>query len=286
MAESLAHSFGQIIGSVLEDAILPDLEKFAGTHGLYLDKKGPRKARKGRKVSWTDQFGNTHDLDFVLERGGDDETIGTPVAFIETAWRRYTKHSRNKAQEIQGAIQLLSSTHKHSCPFTGIILAGVFTEGALTQLRTLGFQVLHFSYESIINAFKSVGVDAAFDEGTEEAEFRRKIEKWDSLDPRSKARVRWHLLRSNKAQLQRFLRQLERSITRRVDRVVILPLYGHESEHASVAAAIQHLRAFTPNSDKAPLRWFEIRVKYSNGDHIDGQFETKESAIEFLEKFT
>lgn len=76
MAESLAHSFGQIIGSVLEDAILPDLEKFAGTHGLYLDKKGPRKARKGRKVSWTDQFGNTHDLDFVLQTDDLESTFG------------------------------------------------------------------------------------------------------------------------------------------------------------------------------------------------------------------
>ena len=88
---------------------------------------------------------NSHDLDFVLERGGTPDKIGMPVAFIETAWRRYTKHSRNKAQEIQGALEPLAETYRHLAPFKGAVLAGVFTEGALTQLRSLGFTVLYFS---------------------------------------------------------------------------------------------------------------------------------------------
>lgn len=54
--------------------------------------------------------GNAHDLDFVLERGGSDDKIGMPAAFIETAWRRYTKHYRNNAQEIQGALEPLAET--------------------------------------------------------------------------------------------------------------------------------------------------------------------------------
>jgi hypothetical protein len=178
MAESLAHTFGQVIGNVLEDAIGPALQKFADEHGLYLDRKGPRKAREGKKVTWTDLYGNAHDLGFVLERGGTDTTIGTPVAFIETAWRRYTKHSRNKAQEIQGAIQVLALTYKHSCPFTGAIVAGVFTEGALSQLRSLGFRILFFPYESIVEAFQMAGIDASFDEDTPEKEFRRKLSRW------------------------------------------------------------------------------------------------------------
>src|SRR3989337_2854442 len=153
MAESLAHTFGQIIGNILEAAVEPGLRKFAAEHDLYLDQKGKRSARKGKKATWTDLYGNAHDLDFVLERGGTDKTIGTPVAFIETAWRRYTKHSRNKAQEIQGAIHVLALTHKYSCPFTGAILAGVFTEGALTQLKSLGFHILYFPYNSIVEAF-------------------------------------------------------------------------------------------------------------------------------------
>ena len=34
------------------------LNKFAKKHKLYLDKKGDRKARKGKKVSWTDGNSN------------------------------------------------------------------------------------------------------------------------------------------------------------------------------------------------------------------------------------
>lgn len=76
MAESLAHTFGQIVGNVLEGAVEPALRKFAADHRLYLDKKGPREARKGKKVKWTDLYGNAHDLDFVLERAERTKSWG------------------------------------------------------------------------------------------------------------------------------------------------------------------------------------------------------------------
>jgi hypothetical protein len=97
MAKSPSHKWGQIIGDFLEEVFSAQLAKFARKHKLYLDTKGERPARKGKKVSWVDSFENTHDLDFVLERNGTKNRIGEPVAFIESAWRRYTKHSRNKA---------------------------------------------------------------------------------------------------------------------------------------------------------------------------------------------
>src|SRR5438876_12260840 len=138
MAESPAHKFGQVIGEVLEAAVEPLLGGFAEEHNLYLDKKGVRPARSGNRVSWTDAHGNTHDLDYVLERNGSDTKIGKPVAFIETAWRRYTKHSRNKAQEIQGAIIPLIEKHRNHCPFIGVVLAGVFTDGHSRSLSLWG----------------------------------------------------------------------------------------------------------------------------------------------------
>ena len=98
MAESPSHKFGQLVGNLLEAVVEPFLSEFAKKKHLYLDhQKNPRKARKGKKVTWEDHYGNIHDLDYVIERNGTDEVIGTPVAFIEVAWRRYTKHSRNKA---------------------------------------------------------------------------------------------------------------------------------------------------------------------------------------------
>ena len=86
MATSPSHRWGQIIGQeFLEVAIEPLMRDVAAEHGLYLDQKGPRAARKGNKISRVDLYGNTHDLDFVLERNGSDARIGSPVAFIETA---------------------------------------------------------------------------------------------------------------------------------------------------------------------------------------------------------
>ncbi len=181
MAKSPSHKFGQIIGEILESTMTKYFQEFADTHDLYLDTHGERKARKGKKVSWIDNFENKHDLDFVLERNGSENVIGTPVAFIESAWRRYTKHSRNKAQEIQGAILPLSLTHNFSAPFLGVVLAGVFTEGALTQLKSRGFKILYFKYHTIIEAFSAFGLDAKFDENTPTKDFWDKISEWEAF---------------------------------------------------------------------------------------------------------
>lgn len=58
MAQSPAHKFGQIIGDAVEAAIEPLLQGFAGKNCLYLDKRGNRPARSGKKVTWKDADGN------------------------------------------------------------------------------------------------------------------------------------------------------------------------------------------------------------------------------------
>jgi hypothetical protein len=181
MALSPAHRFGQIVGDLLEAAIEPLLREFAEQQGLYLDKKGPRPARRGTKATWTDLNGNKHDLDYVLERLGSPTRVGQPAAFIETAWRRYTKHSRNKAQEIQGAILPLAARYRDSGPFMGAVLGGVFTAGALTQLRSLGFRVAYFPYRTVIAAFAAAGIDASSTEGTADSDFAERVSAWDRL---------------------------------------------------------------------------------------------------------
>ena len=170
MGVSPSHKFGQIIGDLLEGMLRDPLQSVAGRYGLYLDYKHARPVRGDkRKVTWTDRLGNSHDLDYVLEKGGSETVQGTPKAFIETAWRRYTKHSRNKVGEIQGAISPLAETHKDCNPFLRAVLAGVFTEGSLRQLRSHHFAVVYVPYESIVRAFGEVGVDASFDEHTPDA---------------------------------------------------------------------------------------------------------------------
>lgn len=46
MASSPSHKFGQIIGDLLEDSMVPVLQGFADEHHLYLDKKGEKTCKK------------------------------------------------------------------------------------------------------------------------------------------------------------------------------------------------------------------------------------------------
>lgn len=283
MAESLSHKFGQIIGDLLELALEPNLQKFARKHKLYLDKKGERKARSGKKVSWIDSKGNKHDLDFVLERGGTENKIGVPIAFIESAWRRYTKHSRNKAQEIQSAVLPLATKYKSSSPFVGVVLAGVFTEGALNQLKSLGFGVLYFPYETVVKAFAKFGINAAFDEKTAEADFRKKIDNWNKLP--NKVDVAKELLKLNKKSVDEFLSLLSDSVSRFIERIIILPLHGQETVSNSVNEAIDFLKKYSEDKPKLPLSKYEIIIKYNTGDRIEASFKDKKDSIKFLETY-
>lgn len=86
MAESPSHRFGQYFGNVLEALFLPELVGFCERHGLYLDRHGARPGvRSGKKATWVDKYGNSHDLDFVIEKDGIATKQGRPLAFVEFA---------------------------------------------------------------------------------------------------------------------------------------------------------------------------------------------------------
>jgi len=283
MAESPSHRFGQIIGEVLESAIRPVVEAVATEHGLYLDAKRPRKTRDGKsKVAWVDGKGNTHDLDYVIEAGGSEESIGAPKAFVEIAWRRYTKHSRNKAQEIQGAIVPLMDRYSDSHPFLGVVLAGVFTDGSLNQLRSHGFHVVYVPYESVVAAFASVGIDAAFDEDTPDSHLKRKVSQYGKLKKGQRERIAAFLRERHNADLATFSAALRTSLTRRIATVYVLPLHGSARTLGNVAEAIAFIESFDESRPCEPFTRYEVGVRYSNGDEIRGQFKDKATAVAFL----
>ncbi len=283
MAQSPAHRFGQIIGEVLESAVHPVVKAVATEHGLYLDAKRPRNARGGKsKVAWVDSKGNSHDLDYVIEAGGTEDMIGAPKAFIEIAWRRYTKHSRNKAQEIQGAIIPLMERYFDSHPFLGVVLAGVFTEGSLNQLRSLGFNVVYFPYESVIAAFAVVGIGAAFDEDTPDAHLKRKVAQYKKLKSPERERIAASLRERHRADLITFSAALRTTLARSVLSVYVLPLHGSPRMLGNVAEAIAFIEAFDESKPCKPFTRYEVGVRYSNGDEIRGQFKDKMTAVAFL----
>jgi hypothetical protein len=286
MAQSPAHRFGQIVGEVLEAAIVPLLEKFADEHSLYLDRKGARACRTGLKCSWLDLNGNIHDLDFVLERGGTADKIGAPAAFIETAWRRYTKHSRNKVQEIQGAIEPLAETYRNSGPFKGAVLAGVFTQGALNQLKSLGFTVLYFPTESVVDVFRRFRIDASSTEDTPDHVFQRNVDAYERLSRKRKMKRASDLAEAHADQVSEFLTALSATVLRQVERIVVLALHGESQEMATIDDAIQFIESYDAASGVAKkVERFEIQVRYNNGNLIEGKFKDKAGAIEFLRSY-
>jgi hypothetical protein len=284
LAQSPTHKFGQIIGDLVEESVREPLEAVAKKHALYLDYKHPRPVRGGKnKVSWKDAKGNIHDLDYVLEAGGSEEVQGRPKGFIEIAYRRYTKHSRNKAQEIQGAIGPLSETYKDDHPFLGAVLAGVFTEGSLTQLRSHGFSVLYFPFESIVAAFAKVNVDAAFDEDSPDAEVQAKVKACQELAPSDWDKVIRTLRKVHRKEFEQFMHELEISLTRSVKSVLVLALHGKSCDVTTIDAAIRFIEHYDESGGQMEFVRYEVNVRYTNGDEIRGTFESKTEAIKFLD---
>ena len=283
MAQSPTHTFGQKIGELLEELLHPLLHEVAEKHKLYLDYQHAREARKGRKkVAWRDNKGNSHDLDFVLEAGGSETQVGSPKAFIECAWRSYTKHSRNKAQEMQGAIVPLSETYHHDHPFLGAVLAGVFTEGSLSQLRSHSFGILFFPRQSIVAAFASVGVDTYFDEETPDAQVKKKLNAYMRLKAAERGKLVEHLRQTHAGDIRGFLGLLQQTLTRRVVGIAVMTLHGPTQEVASVDAAVAYVEQYEEVRAVTGFIRYEIIVRYNTGQRHASDFDNKFEAIAFL----
>jgi len=285
MAISYSHRLGQIIGESLENAIEPFLKKFAREHKLYFDKKGHRPARSGTKLTWIDINQNKHDLDFVLERNGTKEQTGTPIAFIECAWRRYTKHSRNKAQEIQGAVIPLYEKYKKVNPFIGVILAGEFTENSLTQLKSLGFSILYFPYNKIVDAFSTEGIDVFFDEKTKETYFAKQVKAWNVLTEQQKEKVYKKIAKLNLSEIGQFTSKLESKLSREIVKVGLWTMFGKQY----IFGTIEKAKEFIINTDVKNISpefcQYIAEIEYSNGDTIKVSYHDQDEMLCFLSTF-
>lgn len=283
MAKSEAHTLGEFIGTFFEDVMKKPIMEFANRNNLYFDTYGKRPARPSKKLTWEDINGSKHDLDFVLEKGGTDEVIGVPVAFIELAWRRYTKHSKNKAQEIAGAINPIFQKYRCVKPFKGAILCGHFTDNSLEQMKNDNFSVLYIPFNKLVAAFAKHGFDIDFDEDTKEADFRKKNVALAKHTNQPKLQlVRDELLSSCAVEINNFLHELESSYNRKIKSICILPLHGVRMEVTDKNSAIAFINGYNTLPDNHQLEYIEIIVTYNNGSDIQCHFKEKEEVIDFL----
>lgn len=287
MAQALAHKLGQMIGEFIESHVTNLLMTVSDPRGLYLDIVGrQRPARNSKKVTWVDIYGSKHDLDFVIERDGTDKEIGIPVALIECAWRRYTKHSKNKAQEIQGAILPIAEKYKSEKPFLGVILAGEFTAPSITQLESCGFCKIYFTYDVIVSAFKSFDIDISFDEETPDIDVEQKIKSFNTLTPENLNIIFEYIVSSSKNEVTKFIQNLELSLDRTVKNIIISPMFGTHESFETVEEAILFIGSFNVESAPENIKFirFFIQAEYTNGDKISGDFNSIANATYFLEK--
>lgn len=176
----------------------------------------------------------------------------------------------------------LAETYRDSHPFLGVVLAGVFTDGSIAQLRSHGFQVVYFSYESMVTAFKRVGIDARFDEKTSDAVLQRRVRALEAIDGPAKARLARTLRSVHKESLDEFLGGLRRALRRALTSIRIIPLHGSATDVRSVGEAVAFLESYDESAGAAPFVKFEIQVRYTNGDEIRGEFQSKREALAFL----
>lgn len=284
MATAPGHRFGQIIGDLLEEATIEACRPIAAEHGFYLDYISSRKARNGaKKVRWEDDKGNHHDLDIVIEENGTEDAYGTPRAFIEVAWRRYTKHSKNKAQEISAAVTSCANRFATKSPFKGCVLAGDFTDNALMQLRSEGFSVMYFPTEEVIEAFDVVGIDITWEEDTPDDELEARVRECEALSADELKLVKHKLFELGAEDFGIFVSSLAAALDRRIIEVDVMAQYCLARAFPTVKDACEYVSNTSEVSQKdIPLQGFSIVVRFSDGDSIEAKFNEKNRAINHL----
>jgi hypothetical protein len=283
VADSPAHAFGQKLGEFLEILVEYLLTPVATKHGLYLDRKGPRPARGNlKKATWTDKYGSKHDLDYVLERGGSVTKLGDPIAFVEAAWRKGTRHSKNKVQEIQGAILPLVETNSHHAPFAGVILAGDFTAPSIQQLKNLKFKVLYFTTNMVARAFQKVGLDITSNDTTPDSDYSAKIATYNALTQAEHFQVIEEMIALHQQEVDEFIKALEQCLTRQITLVRVLPLHGVSFDLTSIVEAIDFIDNYSATGINTPALKFEVEIRYGNGDKIQATLSEKEDVLAFL----
>ena len=173
------------------------------------------------------------------------------------------------------------------------MLAGEFTRNALHQLESKGFGVLHIPYDSILAAFRELGIDASSEDGvggTTEEQFREKIAKWESArQPQATNRLLAKIHALHQREIADFKQRLEAALQRQVTSVRLTVLRGHAVECSDVADAIAYLieeeKSYRLREDGEQREAFEVVVRFNTSAKIEATFPKRAEAIAFLRTF-
>lgn len=286
MAASASHQLGELIGDFFELWIINYMRPFVTQKGYYLDYRHPRPARNlSREVIGIDQNGNKHKLDIVVERDGSETQKGTPKAFIEMAWRRYVKHSKNKVQEIAGAILPLISTYSREMPFYAAVLSGEFTDNALKQLESQGFYVLYFNYAEMAEVFDTIDVSIRWQEDTSEAQLQRIADRLANLSSRERNQLQNNFFSLQSVKLQSLVDELNRALDVVISEIIVTPVHGRSAVLRDIDSAVDYIQRYSEVAPRLPILRYEIIVRYTGGMEYTMKCDDKRQAIRFLQQY-
>lgn len=173
---SAGHQLGQIVGNWYEQHIaLPIIESVAERLDLYCDSRFKSRSCRGEKIIWTDVDANEVDYDFVLELEGSTDHRGLPVAFFETAWRRGSRHSKDKARDDSGKLVGMRDAYP-TARHLGMVVAGEFTQPAQTLVRSRGIDLFYISKDRIVDAWQENGIQIDYPDSESEIKKRKIVD--------------------------------------------------------------------------------------------------------------
>lgn len=105
-----------------------------------------------------------------------------------------------------------------------------------------------------------------------------------AVSPRALERIKQRLVEANQDQINEFFAALRYRLERQIVRVFVIPLYGRSNQFLTVTAALNFLDAHNVAEGASEFRRYEVEIEFSNGDKVQGAFETKWGAREFLER--
>lgn len=79
-----------------------------------------------------------------------------------------------------------------------------------------------------------------------------------------------------------FSESMEKVLSRQIKSVYILPLHGSLLEFATVDEALDSIQQLDLRQGATEFVRYEIEVRYDNGNSLRGNFQDKDSAIDFL----
>jgi hypothetical protein len=268
---SAGHKLGQLIGDWFEGFfVLPLLTTVSEELDLYLDNRFIDRPARGEKIIWQDADGNEVDYDFVLELNGSETKIGIPVAFIESCWRRGSRHSKDKARDDSGKLRPMRAAYP-TARFLGMVISGAFTGPARELVRSREIDLFYVPKKTVVRAFLENGLVMDYPDKSPEEEKRHITAQFEAgFTAENKTAVAKSLIRlMDKAVVESYVDRVKSKLSALPQEIRFI--LRHDSLpviFGSIVEATEFLRnpAFQMND---PTESYVYQVVYSDGSEFE-----------------